>query len=116
MSADPCYTYGPPELCAWKVAPGTFWFQTTDPRYSRKLDQRQDTRRVAVTGVNHYRRTYEMRGNWRKVKGIVNRYLMLTGNTFSGGKPRQGGLKIRPRVRTAANRKGAEIREVAGRC
>src|SRR5215470_436762 len=72
----PFYTYGPTELCVWKVAPGTFWFQTTNPRYSRKLDQRRDTRRVAVTGVNHYRRTYEMRGNWRKVKGIVNRYLM----------------------------------------
>jgi len=79
----PFYTYGPPELCVWKVEPGTFWFQTTDPRYSRKLDQRQDARRVAVTGVNHYRRTYEMRGNWRKVKGLVNRYLMRTGDTFS---------------------------------
>ena len=83
MSADPCYTYGPQELCAWKVAPGTFWFQTTDPRYSRKLDQRQDTRRVGVTGVNHYRRTYEMRGNWRKVKGIVRRYVMATNDMFS---------------------------------
>ena len=84
MSTDPSYTYGAPELCVWKVAPDTFWFQTTDPRYSRKLDQRQDTRRVAKTGVNHYRRTYEMPGNWRKVKGIVNRYLMPTGDTFSG--------------------------------
>jgi hypothetical protein len=76
-------TYGPPELCVWKVAPGTFWFQTTDPEYSRKLDQRQDTRRVEVTGVNHYRRTYEMRGTWRKVKGIVNRYVMPTSDAFS---------------------------------
>ena len=116
MSADPCYTYGPPELCVWKVAPSTFWFQTTDPRYSRKLDQRQDTRRVAVTGVNHYRRTYELRGNWRKVKGIVNRYLMLTSNTFSDRKFRQGALKIHPRVRTAGNSNGPKIREVAGRC
>jgi hypothetical protein len=111
VSADPCYTYGPQELCAWKVAPGTF-FQTTDPQYSRKLDQRQDTHRVAVTGVNHYRRTYEMRGNWRKVKGIVNRYLMRTGNTFSGTDSRQGASKLVPRVRTAGNRKGANLREI----
>jgi hypothetical protein len=83
VSADLFYAYGPPELCAWKVGPGTFWLQTTDPRYSRKLDQRQDTRRVAVTGVNHYRRTYEMRGNWRKVKGIVRRYVMATNDMFS---------------------------------
>jgi hypothetical protein len=102
VSADPGYTYGPLHLCAWKVSPGIFWLQTTEPRYSRKLDQRQDTRRVAITGVNHYRRTYEMRGNWRKVKGIVNRYLMLAGDTFSGTKSRQSALKLRPRVRTAA--------------
>jgi len=116
VSTDPLYTYGPPELCVWKVGPGTFWFQTTDPQYSRKLDQRQDTRRVAITGVNHYRRTYEMPGNWRKVKGIVNRYLMLTSNTFPGRKSRQGALKSRPRVRTAANRKALKLREVATQC
>jgi hypothetical protein len=101
MNPDPLHTYGPRELCAWKVAPGTFWFQTTDPRYSRKLDQRQDTRRVAITGVSHYQRTYEMRGNWRKVKGIVDRYLMLTGNTFSGTVLRQDASKTAARVRTA---------------
>jgi len=116
LSADPFYTYGPPELCAWKVAPGTFWFQTTDPRYSRKLDQRQDTHRVAVTGVNHYRRTYEMRGNWRKVKGIVNRYLMLTGDMFSSRIPAASASKLAPRVRTAGNRKGVKLRKVAGQC
>jgi len=83
MSADPFYTYGPPELCAWKVAPGIFWFQTTEPQYSRKLHQRQDARRVGITGVNHYRRTYEMRGTWPKVKRIVDRYLMPTSGVFS---------------------------------
>jgi len=102
MSADPCYTYGPPELCVWKVAPTTFWFQTKDPQYVRKLDKRKDTRRVAITGVNHYRRTYEMRGNWRKVKGIIDRYIMSAGDTFSGTKPRQKALKTHPRVKTAA--------------
>jgi hypothetical protein len=116
LSADALYTYGPPELCAWKVAPGTFWFQTLDPRYSRKLDQRRDTRRVAVTGVNHYRRTYEMPGKWRKVKGIVNRYLMLTGDTVFGAGLRQGVPELAPRVRTAANRKRAKLREVATQC
>ena len=83
MSADPFYTYGPPELCVWRVAPGTFWFQAIESQYSRKLDQRRDTRRVEVTGVNHYRRTYEMRGSWRKVKGIVDRYLTPTSDAFS---------------------------------
>jgi hypothetical protein len=116
VSADALYTYGPPELCVWKVAPSTFWFQTTDPRYSRKLDQRQDTRRVAITGINHYRRTYEMRGTWRKVKGIVNRYRMRAGDTFSGAVLRQGASEIAPRVRTAGNRKPRIWGEVSGQC
>jgi len=83
MSANPFYTYGAQELCVWRVAPGRFWFQTTEPEYARKLDQRRDTRRVAVTGVNHYRRTYEMQGTWLKVKRIVDRYVMPTSNVFS---------------------------------
>ena len=112
MSADALHTYGPPELCVWKVAPGTFWFQTTDPRYSRKLDQRQDTRRVAVTGVNHYRRTYEMRGTWLKVRGIVKRYLVLTGNRVFSAGSRQSASEFTPRVRTASNRKRANLSEV----
>jgi hypothetical protein len=116
MSADPCYTYGPLELCVWKIAPGTFWFQTTNPTYSRKLDQRQDARRVAVTGVNHYRRSYQMRGNWRKVKGIVRRYVMATNDTFSSHILAASALEIAPRVRTAANRKGEKLREVAEQC
>jgi hypothetical protein len=116
VSDDAFYTYGPPELCVWKVAPRTFWFQTTDPRYSRKLDQRQDTRRVVVTGVDHYRRTYEMRGTWRKVRRIVNRYLMPTGDTFSGTLKPASASEARPRVRTAANRKRAKLREVAAQC
>lgn len=102
MSADPFYTYGPPQLCVWKVAPGTFWLQTTDPQYARKLDKRKDSRRVSITGVNHYRRTYEMRGNWRKVKGIIDRYIMSAGDTFSAAKPRQDTFKTHPRVKTAA--------------
>jgi len=116
VSADALYTYGPPELCVWKVAPRTFWFQTTDPRYSRKLDQRQDTRRVAITGINHYRRMYEMRGTWRKVRGIVNRYLMRTGNTICGAVLLQGASEIVPRVRTAANRKPRILGEVTRQC
>src|SRR5262245_16529210 len=116
MSADPFYTYGPPELCVWKVAPGTFWFQTTDPQHARRLDKRKDTRRIGITGVNHYRRTYEMRGNWRKIKRIVDRYIMSAGDTFFGAEPGQDASKIVPRVRTAGNRKGVTLRKVAARC
>jgi hypothetical protein len=66
-------TYGPPELCAWQVEKlgrgnGIFWLQTTNKPFARKLSKRRDTRHVEVVGCNHFRRTYEMRGSWRKVK------------------------------------------------
>jgi hypothetical protein len=109
VSTDPSYMYGPRELCVWKVGPDTFWFQTRDPQHARKLDKRKDTRRVGITGVDHYRRTYEMRGNWRKVKRIVDRYVMSASDTFSGALLRHSASKIAPRVRTAASRKGAKM-------
>src|SRR5262245_25762369 len=67
-------TYGPPELCAWRVVPGVFWIQTTELQFSRKLEKREDARRVEISGVNHFRRTFELRGNWRKVRRIIDRY------------------------------------------
>jgi len=73
-------SYGPPELCAWQVAPGVFWIQTTEPRYSRKLEKREDARRVEVSGINHFRRTFELQGTWRKIQRIINRYLVSAGD------------------------------------
>ena len=76
-------TYGPPELCAWPVAPGVFWIQTTEPQFSRKLEKRQDVRRVGITGVNRFRRTFEVRGTWRKIRRIIDRYFVSAGDQFS---------------------------------
>jgi hypothetical protein len=76
-------TYGPAELCAWQVVPGVFWIQTTEPQFSRKLEKREDARRVEMSGVNHFRRTFELRGTWRKVRRIIDRYLVSAGDQFS---------------------------------
>jgi hypothetical protein len=76
-------TFGPPELCAWQVEPGVFWIQTTEPQFSRKLEKREDARRVEISGVNHFRRTFELRGTWRKVRRIIHRYLVSAGDQFS---------------------------------
>ena len=70
-------TYGPPELCGWQVAPGVFWIQTTGPEFSRKLEKRKDTRRVEIIGINHFRRTFELRGTWRKIRRIIDRYFSV---------------------------------------
>ena len=78
-------TYGPPGLCGWQVEPGVFWIQTTEPQFSRKLEKREDARRVEVTGINHFRRTFEVRGRWRKIKRIIDRYLVSAGGHFSQG-------------------------------
>jgi CHC2-type zinc finger protein len=86
-------TYGPPELCAWRVVPGVFWIQTTEPQFSRKLEKREDARRVEISGVNHFRRIFEIRGTWRKIRRLIDRYLVSAGDRFSGDLRAQGASK-----------------------
>jgi len=98
-------TYGPPELCTWRVAPGVFWIQTTEPQFSRKLEKRQDVRRVGVTGVNHFRRTFEIRGTWRKVQRVIDRYLVSASDRFSRHIWPQDSSELRGKVKIAATLK-----------
>ncbi len=81
--AFPVNTYGTHELCAWRVAPGQFWFQTIRSDFARKLAKRRDARRVEISGLNHYRQTFEIRGTRRKVQRIIKRYLASTRDQFS---------------------------------
>ena len=101
-SAD---TYGPPQLCAWQVVPGVFWIQTTEPQFSRKLEKREDARRVEINGVNHFRRTFEVRGTWRKVRRIIDRYLVSAGDQFSPDFGPQVALKTAGSIKTAGDAK-----------
>ena len=105
-------TYGPPELCGWQVAPGVFWIQTTEPRFSRKLEKRADARRVAVTGINHYRRTFELEGTWRKIRRMIDRYLVSVGDQFSPDFPplsRRKSLRVSTQRTTIEGPKLAKI-------
>ena len=99
-------TYGPPELCGWEVEPGVFWIQTTEPQFSRKLETRPDMRRVEMVGVNHFRRTFETRGRWRKVRRIIDRFLVSAGGQFSEGFRPQGASKNGESTEIAADSNG----------
>ena len=92
--------YGTHELCAWRVAPGQFWFQTTRSDLARKLAKRSDTRRVEVRGLNHYRQTFEIRGTRRKVERIINRYLASASDQFFAAAVALDGSKMVSRVKT----------------
>jgi hypothetical protein len=98
-------TFGPPELCAWQVVPGVFWIQTTEPQFSRKLEKREDARRVEISGVNHFRRTFELRGTWRKVRRIIDRYLVSAGDQFSPDFRPQVASKTAGSIKTAGGTK-----------
>jgi hypothetical protein len=100
-------TYGTHELCAWRVAPSRFWFQTTRSNFARRLAKRSDARRVEVSGLNHYRRTFEIRGTRRKVERIIRRYLASAGDQFSASAAAQDCSKTAPRVEIAGGVKGA---------
>jgi hypothetical protein len=97
-------TFGSPELCVWRVAPGRFWFQTTWSSFARKLGKRSDMRRVEVTGLNHYRQTFEIRGTRRKVQRILTRYLASAPDQFFAASVAQDCSKTVRRVETAARR------------
>ena len=103
---DPYYTYGPPELCVWQIerlgsGRGIFWFQTTDRHFARGLSKRKDTRRVGVTGFNHFRQTYEMEGSWRKVKRIIDRYILSAADRILPQNSLQNASDLGGRVMTA---------------
>jgi hypothetical protein len=98
---SPVNTYGTHELCAWRVAPSQFWFQTIRSNLARKLAKRRDTRRVEVSGLNHYRQTFEIRGSRRKVQRIIRRYLASASDQFSGRAAAQNCPKTFPRGKTA---------------
>jgi hypothetical protein len=101
--ASPVNTYGTHELCAWRVGPCQFWFQTTRSNFARKLAKRSDARRVEITGLNHYRKTFEILGTRRKVQRIIKRYLASTGDQFSAAAKAQKASEIVLRVETAGH-------------
>ena len=87
-------TYVPPELCGWEVEPGVFWIQTTEPEFSRKLETRHDMRQVEMVGVKYFLRIFETRGRWRKIRRIIDRFVVLSaGGHFPRGLRRQNGSK-----------------------
>jgi hypothetical protein len=100
-ASDVNAAYGPRVLCAWRVAPGVFWIQTTEPIFSRKLAKRGDARCVEITGVNHFRRTFEIRGTRRKVQRIIDRYLVSAGDQFSPRIWPQDASQVRGSLRIA---------------
>jgi hypothetical protein len=100
--ASPFKTYGTQELCAWRVAPSQFWFQTTRGNFARKLAKRRDARRVEVSGLNHYRKTFEIRGTRRKVERIIKRYLASAGDQFCATLKAQDCKETAPRLRIAS--------------
>jgi len=100
--ASPVNAHGTHELCAWSVGHGQFWFQTTRSNFARKPAKRSDTRRVEVSGLNHYRQTFEIRGTRRKVERIMRRYLASTPDQFFARAVAQDCSKTVPRVKAAS--------------
>jgi hypothetical protein len=75
--------------------------------FARKLAKRSDARRIEVSGLTHYRQTFEIRGTRRKVERIINRYLASAGDQFSAAVAEQDCSKTVSRVKTAGRREGS---------
>jgi hypothetical protein len=81
-------SYGSRALSGWRVehsptGSDVFWIQTTSKAFARKLRKRKDTRRVEVTGCNHFRETFELHGTWTKIKRIIDHYILSAGDQFA---------------------------------
>jgi hypothetical protein len=70
-------------------------------QFARRLSKREDTRRVESNGFNHFRQTYEMEGSWRKVKRIIDRYILSAGDRILPQNSLQNASNLGGRVMTA---------------
>jgi hypothetical protein len=74
-NCDPFGTFGPPELCTWRVGPNTCRFQTNEPRIARKLSQRSGAGLVAWSVQGGYLRIFQETISPRSARKLVTRYL-----------------------------------------
>jgi len=79
-------TYGPPELCAWRVAPGVFWFQTRRPDIAEKFRHRRNARLVACSVGGAYLRIFEESMEPKRARSLVRRFLTVPNKPFFGRK------------------------------
>ena len=98
------HTYGTNEIAAWEVefAEGpVFWIDTTSRRLARKLKKREDAVELGLRGHNDFRPRFEPRCDWRKIKRIVDNYILSASDTKSGVAEPVEASPAAPRVTTA---------------
>jgi hypothetical protein len=96
-------TFGPPELCTWRVDANLCRFQTTSSNFARKLAKRQPARLVAW-GVNGFLRIFQEPMPLGRAVRLVERYLKAVNDTFLA------------RNATASASETARSIKTAGRC
>jgi hypothetical protein len=77
-------TFGTPELCTWPVAPNVCRFQTTSPRFARKLQQRSGAQLTAWSVTGGYVRIYQERVEPWRARQLVKRYLAANQTPTNG--------------------------------
>ena len=75
-------TFGTPELCMWRVGPGTCRFQTRRPDFARKLSQRSGAGLVAWSVHGGYLRVFEERIEPWRARELVRRFVTATNGAF----------------------------------
>jgi hypothetical protein len=102
--SDPFFTYGPPELCTWRYAPGICRFQTTSPKFARKLSQRRGPLVAWSVNKGYLRIFQEAIEPWR-ARRLVTRYLGPTNGVSLDDVAPQMMRKVAGRVVCASRRK-----------
>jgi len=77
-------TFGTSELCAWRVVPGVFWFQTRRPDIAEKFRHRGNARPVAFSVGGGYLRIFEESMEPKRARDLVRRFLTVPNEPFFG--------------------------------
>lgn len=89
-----------PMLCSWSVGGGILWVQTDNPRFSRKLSKRRDTRLVAVGVAGGFLRIFAARRSPAFMRRLIARYMAANRWFLHNGGTQQRALQ-RVRVKLA---------------
>ena len=106
VQSDRFKTFGPPELRTWRNGSGVCRFQTTSPRFARKLSQRSRARLVAWSVNKGYLRIFEEPMQPWRAQRLVTRYLTATNGGFSESVGQSQPLKTAERVDGCGSTKG----------
>src|ERR1700730_1030719 len=102
--SDPFETFGPPELCTWRYGAGVCRFQTSEPRFAKKLSKRSGASLVGCSVTSRYLRIFQEQIEPWRARDLVRRYWEAVNGAFSDRTAAPSTPKVADKVISAGER------------